>query len=238
MDKEKIKKQFEKFILSLEKNNISYFNRIFYEDCIIDSNTLGNINGISEIKNKFIWQGCPINFSRYRIFNNVIRVEGHNAVQSAYVVATVGNIKKDYFHYFIFGGHYLNYFEKTDNVWKIKKMKYCEDMEHGNTYFVSDWWHMIDYSKVNGYDHHPIDSMVESPWKIIKKFQQSDKEEIADIWNKYCWGIDEWDLETTASVLDENVFSNIPNNPINSRKELLELFKRKRQNVASCLFLP
>lgn len=88
---------------------------------MIDSNTLGNISGISEIKNKLIWQGCSINFSRYRIFNNVIRVEGHNAIQSAYVVATVGNIKNDYFHYFIFGGHYLNYFEKTDNVWKIKK---------------------------------------------------------------------------------------------------------------------
>ena len=144
-ERDKIKQQFEYFVQGLEKNDAKFWEVVIAKDCRMQSETVGDAEGFDAVKEKLVWRGPKLDFSRYRIYNTCIFQEKDQAVQSAYVIATVG-VKEDYYlHWFTFGGHYLINWIKEDAIWKMSSLKYCHDMECGNTSFVRGWWKLIDY---------------------------------------------------------------------------------------------
>lgn len=230
---DQIAKVFAKLISDLKANAQADFDDLFTTNCSFNMSTLGSFKGTKAAREKFNWQGLPVNYKQFHIFNSCIRYADNHAVQTAYVIGKVGKLKNNYFHYFLFGGRYLINYSYSDK-WQISTLSYLEDMEFGNTIFVDNWWKMIDYRLVDGYSNQYIIPK-ESPWKKVENSMTSDTEEIKDVWNKYAWGIDEWDLALTKSVLTLDVFSNIPGHPLYDRSSLLDLFlrKRKKENVMS-----
>lgn len=229
-EREKIRERFGEFIHGLEKNDNARFDNILAIDCRMISETLGELEGVEKIKESFCWKGPELDFSRYRIYNNCIFRKGSEAVQSAYVVATVGVKENDYLHWFSFGGHYLLLWQNKCDDWRLWQIKYCHDMECGNTAFVAGWWRLIDYDKWNGYERHPIYSQAEAPWRVMQdKSDWSEEEKIIDLYNRYAWGIDENDFEITASVMLEDVYTNISGNSFYGKESLLQILEAKRQ---------
>lgn len=236
-ERERIKEKFGAFIRGMERNEITILDSVLAVDCRMRSETLGDLKGVEKIKENLYWKGPKLDFSRYRVYNNCIFREGVQAVQSAYVVATVGVKENYYLHWFSFGGHYLlrwkaeeDAYEKKNTDWRLQEVKYCHDMECGNTAFVSKWWQLINYDKRNGYEKNPIDSQQEAPWRVMQnKSDWSEEEKIIDLYNRYAWGIDENDFEITASVMMDDIYSNIPERPLRGKEKLLEMLKAKRE---------
>lgn len=228
-ERERIRENFGVFIQGLENNDSAGFDDILSADCRMISETLGEVEGAEKIKESLCWKGPRLDFGRYRIYNNCIFREGAKALQSAYVVATVGVKEKHYLHWFSFGGHYLLFWQKMNMDWRLKEIRYCHDMECGNTAFAIGW-QLIDYDKWNGYDRHPIDSKKEAPWRVMQdQSDWSEEEKIIDLYNRYAWGIDENDFEITASVMMEDIYTNIPGNSFYGKERLLQMLKAKRQ---------
>lgn len=229
-ERAEIKERFGQFILGLEENDMSILDEILASDCHMISETMGEAVGAGAIKESLRWKGPELDFSRYRIYNNCIFREDSEGVQSAYVVAAVGVKEENYLHWFLFGGHYLLRWQRQKGQWRMKQIKYCHDMECGNTAFVAGWWKLIDYDKMNGYSFHPIQSKAEAPWRIMQdKTDWSEEEKIVDLYNRYAWGIDENDFELTASVMVEDIYADIPGNSIRGKEELLQLLQKKRE---------
>lgn len=235
-ERTEIKETFGQFVRGLEQNDSGLFGSVLAPECLMISETLGEICGAAAVTEKLCWKGAKLDFSRYRIYNNCIFQEGIQAVQSAYVVATVGERENHYLHWFTFGGHYLLRWRKEAGGWKLYQIKYCHDMECGNTSFVAGWWRLIDYDKRNGYENHPIQSKLEAPWRVMQnKADWSEEEKIIDLYNRYAWGIDEDDFELTASVMLDDIYSNIPGKSFRGKEKLLQLLesKRKKENTMS-----
>lgn len=228
-DRQIIKYRFEQFITALETNNLSIFDSLFDDNTMFNSNTLGKFLGVNEAKARFDWKGSPISVSRYRIYNHTLFVQNDTASQVAYIVALVGRTSMGYLHHFQFGGHYQISWKLISGVWKIVDLRYCHDMEFGNTAFVDGWWRMIDYSIFNGYEDHPIDSKISAPWRKFKDMSDwSDEEQIIDTYNRYAWGIDENDFEIMGSALSDSVIADINGKIITPKKELITFLRSKR----------
>ena len=70
------------------------------------------------MQSKRNWSGEDQSWISAYDYNTCIFQEKDQAVQSAYVIATVG-VKEDYYlHWFTFGGHYLINWIKEDAIWK------------------------------------------------------------------------------------------------------------------------
>lgn len=233
-ERDKIKQQFEKFICALEKNDMSYLETVISSDCRMQSETVGEAEGLEIIKQKLKWRGPALDYSRYRIYNTCIFQKEDRAVQSSYVVATVGVKENYYLHWFTFGGHYLIDWKKEAEEWKMNHIRYCHDMECGNTAFVKDWWKLIDYDTWMGYEKHPICSAKEAPWRVMNNYEDwTEEEKIADLFCRYAWGIDEDDFEITESVMAENIQTNIPGKSFEGKGKLISMLEQKRKKENS-----
>lgn len=235
-EREQIKEAFGRFVQGLEDNDGALLDAVLSPGCHMISETLGEASGAEDIRERLLWKGPKLDFSRYRIYNNCIFREGNEAAQSAYVVATVGVRRDGYLHWFTFGGHYLLGWQKENSGWNMRRIKYCHDMECGNTSFVAGRWKLIDYDVRNGYGNHPIQSQKEAPWRVMRdRTDWSEEEKIADLYNRYAWGIDEDDFELTASVMTDDIYSYIPGAPFRGKEKLLELLesKRRKENTMS-----
>ncbi len=199
-----IKETFLKFVNIMESGKVDELEEILTEDVILMSSNYGNAKGIKDVIKKFKWSGLPIDFSRSRIFNFVVRNDENTAKQSAVVTTLVGNNDPDCFHYFHFGGYYLNDFIKVNDQWKISYIRFNLDMEDGNTLFVRGWWHLIDYRYFEGTVHYPIVSELDAPWRAIINPEPilDEKEQILDSFNRLNWGIDHADFDLAISSYD------------------------------------
>jgi len=199
-----IKETFLKFVNIMENGNVNELREILTDDVILMSSNYGNAQGINDVIKKLKWNGMPVDFARSRIFNFVVQNNENIAKQSAVVTTLVGNNDPDYFHYFHFGGYYLNDFIKIDDRWKISFIRFNLDMEDGNTLFVRGWWHLIDYRYFEGTEYYPIVSEIDAPWRAIENPEPilDEREKILDTFNKLNWGIDHADFELAISSYD------------------------------------
>ncbi|HOP57139.1 MAG TPA: nuclear transport factor 2 family protein [Bacillota bacterium] len=199
-----VKKVFSTYVDALESNDVALMESLFSENVILESTNYGNANGKKQVANKISWSGEPINYSRYKIFNFVCFTENGHACQSAVVTGLVGINDEDYFHYFNFGGYYLNDYVKENGKWKISHIRFNLDFEDGNTCFVRNWWKLIDYRYFEGNISYPIVSEIHAPWRVIENPESlgTDEEQVLDAYYRYSWGIDHADFEIFKSCID------------------------------------
>lgn len=227
-DREKIKSRFEQFVIAVQDNRPFNMREILAHDVLFETQPMGIFRGADEVVRRFIWRGPSLDISRHQIFNHSLHIKKDTASQTGYVVALAGHKVNGYLHHFQYGGHFVNKWRREGGEWQLEQMKYQQDMEFGNTSFTAGWWKMIDYTIYGGYEFHPIDAGRDTPWRNYSEDELPVKEQIADVYNRYAWGIDENDFEITASALTEDVYANIPGAPLHGRKPVLDMLKGKR----------
>lgn len=232
-EREKIKKIFLDYINALESDNIDNLDEILADDVVLESTNYGNAVGREAVKQKLKWNGIPINYSRYKIFNFVAFTEDGTASQSAVVTSLVGINDPDYFYYFNFGGYYLNEYKIIEGEWRLSHIRFNLDMEDGNSIIVRGWWKMPDYRYFEGTPDYPIVSEVNNPWINIKTPDSlgSDEEQVLDSYYRYSWGIDHGDFTLFETCLDKEVYL-FDNNTPKSKEQAIRFMKYKRYKEA------
>jgi len=199
-------KNFYTFIRCLRTDNYEEMRTLFTPDCIADISMHGHLEGIENIVSAWKWPGPLLQIKKILIYNFIARSHENNAIQSAYIQCIYAQEDKENVYPFIFGGHFVNAYEKVEGSWKIKHMKFDLMYEYGNNSYVKDAWTLIDYGIF--YGHKPmINAELDAPWYVIPQDDepQSDIEQIFETEFKLNFGMDCGDFELVASTFTNDV---------------------------------
>lgn len=203
-----IEEVFDQYVTALETNDMDLLDDTLCEDVVVSSSNLGEIRGLNTVKMKFSWQGMPLDFSKIRVFNNVIRSDGNKAYQSVFLVMIFGKEINSFMN--IFQCAFLNTLEYTKGLYgfKIAKINCNMTFECGNTLLVSGWWNLINYSTFDGNDFAIIDSHKNSPWEQVPNTEVplNDEEKIKQCFYHYNWLIDTNNFGDLSNITTENVY--------------------------------
>ncbi|WP_171004877.1 nuclear transport factor 2 family protein [Enterococcus hulanensis] len=205
-NRKEIFKQFYCLMTALRNNDLNNPEAFFTSDCIADISMTGHFESVQEVSKGLQWPGPIMDIQRITIWNFVARSHNGIAQQSAYVQCIYAKKESQFIHPFVFGGHFVNTFKKTDNGWKISNLKFDLMYESGNNSFVKDHWNLIDYGIF--YGHKPIiNAEIDSPWHVIPhdEEEQTDVEKIFETEFKLNFGMDGGNFEMTASTFTEDV---------------------------------
>lgn len=239
--RDEIKRVFERFVEILENNTTDALDEVLDENVELFSTNRGNARGLENVKRALEWQGTAVNYRRCRIFNFVAFTESGIGRQSAVVTTLVGIDDPDYFHYFQYGGYYLNDYALCGGEWKITRIRFNLDMEDGNTCFVRGWWKLIDYRYLEGAASYPIVSELDAPWTAVKHKESlgDERERVLDALYRYAWGIDHADMHIFMTCIDDGVSfgmtaSGAPasDGELTSKGEMIRFMKYKRYKEA------
>lgn len=224
----RIKEVLNQYVEALESDE-SALKSLLTENCILDSTNYGKAEGREAVIEKLRWRGCPLNVSKYKIFNFVAFTKGTEAVSSCVISALVGQEDSDYFHWFQFSGYCLNDYVLEQGEWKISKIRFQLNMLNGNTLFVRHVWGLLDYRYYQGvYEGYPICSEIQNPWIRFDEPDSlgSEKEQVLDAMFRYAWGIDHADFEVYKSCMDES--ADLSAMGIHNLRENINFMKFKR----------
>jgi len=228
-----IKEVFDQFITALESNNMALLDEVLDKEVEIYSSALGEMKGIEEVKEKLCWKGEKLNYSKIRIFNNVIRQKNDFASQSVFFVILIGKEVSSFMNHFQCA--FLNAIEygRKDGAWKICKVKSNMTFECGNTLLVADHWNLLDYSKFDGNDLKLLDTHKNSPWELVPETDEefSDKEKIMQCFRRYNWIIDTNGFNDLTDILTENLF--LPEAGHTCKEDFAQWLKEKRLRMVS-----
>lgn len=197
------KETFDLLINALENNDLSNASDLFLTDAEVISSTHGNLKGLDEIKEGLKWRGQALDYKKIRVFNNVTRKNGHQAYQYCYLMVQLGKKINGFMNNFGCGIRVSIAY--VDN--KIIELRTNMVYEYGNTMLVCEQWHMIDYSKYDGYDTVIVDPIKNNPWTIIKE-DQEEKDLLAELndcfWH-YTFCIDTNNYEELKTFVTDNI---------------------------------
>jgi len=175
------KEIFDLLINDLENNEFNNIADLFNEDAEVVSSTHGNLKGLKEIKEGLAFKGEKLDYHKIRVFNNVYRSNENKAVTYCYLMVQLGKKINGFMNNFGCGIRVLVEYQNN----KISSLRTNMVYEYGNTMLVSGLWHMIDYSKYDGYDTVIIDPIKNNPWTIIK--EDKEEKELIDELNECFW---------------------------------------------------
>lgn len=212
------------FVDALEKNDMESMGELLAEDVCLESTNYGNAYGKNGVTAALKWQGLPIDYVRYKIFNFVGFTSGQRGKSSCVISALVGNDDPDYFHYFQWAGYCVMDYILQSGEWKIRKIIFQMDMEDGNTMYVRGWWKLIDYRHYGGTGLSLICSEDENPWNCFEKVDSwgSEEERVIDAIIRYAWGCDHGDFMLFGTCCANGLHAGL------SKEQLINSYKGKR----------
>lgn len=187
-----LRELFDTLITALEENKTELLDDVFASDAVVDTTALGTFKGIEEIKKGLAWKGEKLDAKKIRVFNNVLRADETDGCEYAYLYITLGKEINDFMNIFQCAFLTVTDYKKIDGNWKIVSFKARMTFECGNTLLVANNWKMIDYGKLEGSDHRPIDGHKDSPFNKIKNdvLVKDDEQKIKEVFWRYNWSID------------------------------------------------
>lgn len=197
------------FIEMLRTDDFSGLDSVIYEDCKADISMVGHLKGPDEIKEKIGWPGPECNVSKITVWNFVARSHGDKGQMFAYVQCTRAIEDDKNIYPFLFGGQFVNSFEKVNGVWKMSHIRFDLVYEEGNDLFVKNKWTTINYGLYSG--HEPmINAELDSPWRVIPEDDepQSDAENIFELMYKYAFVFDNADFEFMHTFVTDDFWIN------------------------------
>ena len=197
------------FIEMLRTDDFSGLDSVIYEDCKADISMVGHLKGPDEIKEKIGWPGPKCNVSKITVWNFVARSHGDKGQMFAYVQCTRAIEDDKNIYPFLFGGQFVNSFEKVNGVWKMSHIRFDLVYEEGNDLFVKNKWTTINYGLYSG--HEPmINAELDSPWRVIPEDDepQSDAENIFELMYKYAFVFDNADFEFMHTFVTDDFWIN------------------------------
>lgn len=224
---------FHQWIDRLEQQDFRNINGLFLPDVIFQSSAIGKAYGRNELICLLKKKKIKADNIKIRVFNNVVRNDGKNACQSAYLVAMISRSINGFMHIFQCGFLTMVEYSKENNNWLIKS--YCSNMtfECGNSLIVANQWKLIDYQLFNG-NHLSLTEKKEGPWKIKNCLGLTEEDKIKQCFFHYCWLIDTFSYDQLKEVYmdpysmeNEKLpgFENAVNIPV---KQAISIFKQQR----------
>mgnify|MGYP004632895255 CR=1 FL=1 len=197
------------FIESLRDEDKEKMESCLSPDCIADISMTGHFEGIENVIEGLSWPGPSMDVKRITINSFIARTHATKGQQCAYTQHLYAiNSEKDTFP-FVFGGQFMNSYEKISGQWKISHIRYDLMFESGNNSYVRDSWKLMDYSIL--YGHKPmINPELEAPWIVIPENDEplSDAEAIFELEYRNNIGMDGGCFNLCHEVFHDNVFLN------------------------------
>lgn len=192
-------KIFNQWIDRLEQQNFENMEGLFCSAVNFQSSAMGEAYGKNELINLLKEKRIKADNIKIRVFNNVVRNDGKNACQSAYLVAMISREINGFMHIFQCGFLMMIEYSKEDNNWRIES--YCSNMtfECGNSLIVANQWNLIDYQLLNGNDLSLTEKKI-GPWKINGCLGLTEENKIKQCFFHYCWLIDTFSYDQLREV--------------------------------------
>ncbi|PZH01136.1 hypothetical protein C1I97_22570 [Streptomyces sp. NTH33] len=199
---------------------------------------LGRFTDASEIAAALLRSTAETDLTRYRATNSYTAVSGTTAQQSAYLLGTLADERADgALDALLFGGHFVNTYVRTPEGWRIDKIRFDLDWQHGNRDHARGWsfaGRTPDWPD----DRTPpaILSELDAPWHTVPRptEQGSAEEQVAEAYIRYAWALDQADfgLLTTAFTADAKA-DLIPFGKLNSGRDIVAALKELRMGQPS-----
>lgn len=223
-----IEEVFDTFVTALEKNRMELLETVLDEKVEIYSSAHGIFTGRKEAKEQLAWKGEPLDYSKIRIFNNVIRRKGDFAAQSAYFVVLIGKEVNGFMNHFQCAFLTTIEYHEREEGFQITKVRANMTFECGNSLLVSKQWNMIDYGIFKGNTLNLI-RPEDSPWDLVKDTDDvmTEEDKIKECFRRYNWLIDVDDWDRLPLVATENLY--LLELGEHSRQDWIEMLRNKRE---------
>jgi hypothetical protein len=225
-----IQKIFSDFSLALETNNISSIKNYFTPEAVASFSNLGDFKGVNAIIKGLNRCGPEPDVVRNQVTNSYVAVSDGRAQQSAYMTGILANdIGKEELDSFLFGGHFVNTYARTNEGWKISHLRFQLDWQLGNIGYATNWkladgvvgWHQKTVTPT-------ILSELDAPWRVFPNPNErgTDEEQVAETYIRYSWALDQADFSLLTTVFTEDAKADMsPFGPMNGRREIVSLLK-------------
>jgi hypothetical protein len=225
-----IQKIFSDFSLALETNNISSIKNYFTPEAVASFSNLGDFKGVNAIIKGLNRCGPEQDVVRNQVTNSYVAVSDGRAQQSAYMTGILANdIGKEELDSFLFGGHFVNTYARTNEGWKISHLRFQLDWQLGNIGYATNWkladgvvgWHQKTVTPT-------ILSELDAPWRVFPNPNErgTDEEQVAETYIRYSWALDQADFSLLTTVFTEDAKADMsPFGPMNGRREIVSLLK-------------
>lgn len=217
---------FHNYLVSIRDKQVLVLDEMFSKDFVGSYSVLDeNVNSAKKLINQLTVDN-KINFTRFYLTNNSIKVLDDEAKQSVYITALLAIDEENGFYPLLLGGKHIVHYQKEDNAWKIKSILFDLDWVKGNTGYLMNL-NLIDYEKMSGHECM-ICSEYDSPWQLVDGLHEdiTDEEKMIDTIYKLNFGIDYLDIHLVIKSLTENVQIIVDGVELaNSKRDVIRLIK-------------
>ncbi|WP_413376781.1 nuclear transport factor 2 family protein [Alkalihalobacillus sp. 1P02AB] len=211
-NRDEISEVFSQFAKAYEAGDLSSIKHLFLEEVKASFSNHGNFESrdamIEGLSNSLV----AADIARHFIGNEYIAVAAGTAQQSAYLTAIVADDRGGRLESSWFSGHYANTYQHTDEGWKIATIRYELDWKIGNHQMIREWENPRDSLGWNPNVKLPyIISGIDAPWHAIPHPEEaySDEVRILDVFTRYTWAVDQWDISLLADILTEDIVTDV-----------------------------
>lgn len=198
---------------------------------------LGRFTGASVTAEGLVRRAPETSLTRYRTTNSYVAVSGSTAQHSAYLLGTLADEREDgrtdgRLDAFLFGGHFVNTYLRTERGWLIDRIRFDLDWQHGNRAHAAGWsfaGRTADWP--NERQAPAILSELDAPWHVVPEPTErgSAEEQVAETYIRYAWALDQADFGLLATAFTADAKANLaPFGRLDSGRDIVVALKELR----------
>jgi ketosteroid isomerase-like protein len=237
-NRKEISEVFSQFAKSYESGDLSSIKNLFLKDAKASFSNHGNFEGRDAIIEGLSSSSILIDVARHYITNEYISVAAGMGQQSAYLTGILADDLGERLDPSWYSGHYANTYEHTDEGWKIANIRFELDWKIGSHPRIREWDEPRESLGWNPNVKLPhIISGLDAPWHVIPHSEEADSDEvqILDVFTRYTWAVDQWDVGLLSNILTDDIATNVvPFGEVTGRREFittLQVFRTGRVNL-------
>lgn len=238
LNRKEISEVFSQFVTAYESGDLSSIKHLFLADAKASFSNHGKFESRDAIMDGLSNSLVIAAIARHFITNEYIAVAAGTAQQSAYLTAIIADDLGESIESSWFSGHYANTYQHTDEGWKIATIRFELDWKIGNHPRIREWEEPRDALGWNPNVELPhIISGLDAPWHVIPHPEEggSDEVQILDVFTRYAWAVDQWDISLLADILTDDIATDVvPFGEVTGRRKFmttLQTFRTGRVNL-------
>jgi|tagenome__1003787_1003787.scaffolds.fasta_scaffold20923673_2 ketosteroid isomerase-like protein len=237
-NRKEIKEVFSQFSKAYESGDLSSIKHLFLKDAKASFSNHGHFEGSDAIIEGLSSSVVIADIVRHYVTNEYTAVASEIGQQSAYLTGVLADDLGERLGPSWFSGHYANTYQFTDEGWKIAHIRFELDWKIGNHQSISEWQEPRATLGWNPNVNLPnIISGLDAPWHVIPNPEEtgSDEVQILDVFTRYTWAVDQWDISLLKDILTDDINTNVvPFGEVTGRREFmttLQMFRTGRVNL-------
>jgi ketosteroid isomerase-like protein len=236
-NRREISEVFSQFAKAYESGDLSSIKHLLLKDAKAGLSNHGSFEGRDAII-EGLYSSVIADIARHYLTNEYIAVAAGTGQQSVYFTGIFADDLGDRLNSSWFSGHYANTYQHTDEGWKIATIRFELDWKIGNHPRIRDW---EEPRNTLGWDPDvklpTVISRLDAPWHVISHPEEtgSDEVQIADVFTRYTWAVDQWDIGLLSDIVTDDIATNlVPFGDVIGRREFmttLQTFRTGRANL-------